>query len=348
MAQKKELETVLYRKYRPKSFSDVLGQEHVVSVLESALKNKNISHAYLFFGSRGTGKTSIARIFADELGVSPNDLYEIDAASNRGIDDVRALRDAVNTLPFESQYKVYIVDEVHMLTKEAFNALLKTLEEPPSHVIFILATTEIDKLPETVISRCEVHTFRKPNQQILRELVQNIAKKEGHSLDPASAELIAILGDGSFRDTHGILQKVLGASVGKKITEEEVFKITGAPKSSLVYDFIECVDSGDEEKGLTSIEDALEANIDMKVFLKLILQRMRLIMLVKYAPGMHEKIKLEVGDDNFKKIKEFADNKESKINSNSLLVLLEAYSNIGKTYLPQLPLELAVIKVREK
>jgi DNA polymerase III subunit gamma/tau len=135
------MEIALYRKYRPKSFKDVLGQEHITDALSNAIKLGNISHAYLFTGTRGTGKTSVARIFASEIGTSANDLYEIDAASNRGIDDIRELRESVNSMPFDSTYKVYIIDEVHMLTKEAFNALLKTLEEPPRHVIFILATT---------------------------------------------------------------------------------------------------------------------------------------------------------------------------------------------------------------
>ncbi len=144
---------VLYRKYRPSNFGEVMGQDHIVSVIEKSIKNKKIAHAYLFSGSRGIGKTSIARILAKDLGTHSDDIYEIDAASNRGIDDIRAIRDAVNTLPFHSTYKVYIVDEVHMLTKEAFNALLKTLEEPPAYVIFMLATTELEKIPETIISR---------------------------------------------------------------------------------------------------------------------------------------------------------------------------------------------------
>ncbi|MDO8619932.1 MAG: AAA family ATPase, partial [bacterium] len=137
---------VLYRKYRPQSFKEVLGQEHVVEALEGAIKLGRVAHAYLFCGSRGTGKTSVARILANALGTSESDLYEIDAASNRGIDDIRLLREGVSSVPFESKYKIYIVDEVHMLTKEAFNALLKTLEEPPAHVIFILATTELEKV----------------------------------------------------------------------------------------------------------------------------------------------------------------------------------------------------------
>ena len=178
---------VLYRKYRPRGFKDVLGQEHIVNALSGALKQDNIAHAYLFSGSRGTGKTSIARILAGEVKTSSNDLHEIDAASNRGIDDIRELREAVTVLPFESKYKVYIIDEVHMLTKEAFNALLKTLEEPPAHVIFMLATTEIEKLPDTIVSRCQTFTFKKPSQKILKVAVTETAKSEGFTLEPSAA-----------------------------------------------------------------------------------------------------------------------------------------------------------------
>jgi len=227
----------LYRKYRPQNFKEVLGQDHVVKIIEGAIKIGNFPHAYLFAGSRGTGKTSIARIFAKEIGSSLNDLYEIDAASNRGIDDIREIRESVNTLPLESQYKVYIIDEVHMLTKEAFNALLKTLEEPPKHVIFILATTETEKLPETIVSRCQTYNFKKPSQNLLKDLVLDISKKEGFELEPSSADLIAMLGDGSFRDTQGILQKVIGSSNSRKISPEEVASVTGAPQSALVNDF---------------------------------------------------------------------------------------------------------------
>jgi DNA polymerase-3 subunit gamma/tau len=230
--------TALYRKYRPTTFKDVLGQDHIVKVLEGAIKLGNISHAYLFAGSRGTGKTSIARIFAEEIGTRGNDLYEIDAASNRGIDDVREIRESVQTLPFESKYKVYIIDEAHMLTKEAWNAFLKTLEEPPAYVVFILATTELEKVPETVLSRCQTFQFKKPTLEILKDVVLNITKNEGRVLEPSSAELIALLGDGSFRDTEGILDKVLSFSAEKKISAEEVALITGAPRGDLVNSFV--------------------------------------------------------------------------------------------------------------
>lgn len=188
----------LYQKYRPQTFDEVLGQEHVVEALQKAAANDRIAHAYIFSGTRGTGKTSLARIFARAIGTSPRDLYEMDGASNRGIDEIRALRDELHTLPFESKYKVYIIDEVHMLTKEAFNALLKTLEEPPQHVVFILATTEFEKLPDTIVSRCQSFVFKTPGAPILKEMLLRAAKKEKVSLEPAAAELIALIASGSF------------------------------------------------------------------------------------------------------------------------------------------------------
>jgi DNA polymerase-3 subunit gamma/tau len=227
----------LYRKYRPAQFADVVGQNHIVDVLQESIKQGNISHAYLFCGSRGTGKTSVARIFAKALGTTLNDLYEIDAASNTSVDDIRELSEAVNTVPLESKYKVYILDEVHMLSKAAFNAFLKTLEEPPRHVIFILATTETEKLPDTIVSRCEVYNFKKPTAEMLKKHILDISKKEGIKVDPSAAELISLLGDGSFRDTLSTLQKVLSFS-GDSVSLEQVEEVTGAPKASLLLVFL--------------------------------------------------------------------------------------------------------------
>src|ERR1700749_1369866 len=167
----------LYRTHRPASFTDVVGQEQITTALAEQVARWKVSHAYLFSGSRGLGKTSIARIFARELGTSERDLYEIDAASNNSVDDIRALTENVYTLPFSSPYKVYILDEAHMLSKGAWNAFLKTLEEPPAHAIFILATTELDRVPETVQSRCQVFTFKKPSRAGLVKLISEIAKK---------------------------------------------------------------------------------------------------------------------------------------------------------------------------
>jgi len=337
--------TSLYRAYRPGSFSEVIGQEHVVSVLEEAIKQGKISHAYLFCGSRGTGKTSVARIFAKALGTSANDLYEIDAASNTGVDNIRDLNESANTLPFESKYKVYILDEAHMLSKGAWNALLKTLEEPPKHVIFVLATTEYEKIPETVISRCQTFSFRRPTQKVLKEVVITIAKKEGFTLEPASADLIALLGDGSFRDAQSILQKVMGASKDKKISLDEVVLVTGAPKGELVNDFIRAIDENNLELGLESISQATEASIDLLLYFKLVLHKIRAILLLRNLKSAEEKLKEEMTDTDFAFLKTLADEKDSKVNSDTLLTLLNHYDLVAKAYLPEMVLELVLTKV---
>ncbi|GMQ95098.1 MAG: hypothetical protein BMS9Abin13_208 [Patescibacteria group bacterium] len=335
----------LYRKYRPKTFGEVLGQEHVIRVLEGAVKTNNIAHAYLFAGSRGTGKTSVARIFAAEVGVGRDDLYEIDAASNRGIDDVRELRAAVQTLPFNSQYKAYIIDEVHMLTKEAFNALLKTLEEPPSHIIFILATTEINKLPETVVSRCQTFTFKKPTQKMLKDLVLRVAKQEGFTLEPSSADLVAMLSEGSFRDAQGILQKIISSSEDKKISVKEVEEITGAPGQALVNEFIAGVVEGDANKGMSAVQKAAGQNTDMRVFLKLILRKMRAALLLRYAKDMEKEIVEEFTEEDLTFLKEISGKNGARLTSATLTELLTAYDQMRYAYLPQLPLELALVKL---
>ncbi|MCI5108716.1 MAG: DNA polymerase III subunit gamma/tau [Candidatus Pacebacteria bacterium] len=339
---------VLYRKYRPGTFKEVIGQDKVVDAIKGAIDAGKISHAYLFSGSRGTGKTSVARIFAKELKVHESDIYEIDAASNTGVDDIRDLKESVSTLPFESEYKFYIIDEVHMLSKAAFNAFLKTLEEPPKHVIFILATTEIEKLPDTIVSRCQVHNFKKPNQKILRTLVLNVSKKEGYSIENSSADLIALLGDGSFRDTLGILQKVISSSGDKKISVEEVEAITGAPRGVLVHEYIRGLVEKDVEKGMEAVRDAGKANVDMKVFFKLILQKMRFLLLLRYAPKMKSTVENNVSEDDFSFLLEIAENKNFTYNSETLLVLLKAYDDMRVSFMEELPLELALVKVSEE
>ena len=342
MPKKEKSEGVLYRKYRPHGFKDVIGQEHIVKVLEGAIKLGNLSHAYLFSGPRGTGKTSMARIVSKEIGTSANDLVEMDAASNRGIDDVREIRESVNTLPFESKYKVYIIDEVHMLTKDAWNAFLKTLEEPPAHVVFILATTELEKVPETVISRCQTFSFRAPNQATLQAFALSVAKKEGATLEPAAAELVALLGDGSFRDAHGILEKGLSSTKDKKITREEVEAVTGAPKAGMVRDILEAIVEKNLEKGMKAIQAAGEANAEMKLFAKLILERLRFLFLLRLKAGMDEYIKKQISEDDFNFLKALADKAGKDLTSDTLLTFIEAYENSGRTSIPELALELAL------
>ncbi len=332
----------LYRKYRPSNFSEVVGQDHVVKVLEEEAKSGEISHAYLFAGTRGTGKTSVARIFAEAIGTSKNDIYEIDAASNTSVDDIRNLNESVFTLPFESKYKVYILDEVHMLSKSAANALLKTLEEPPAHVVFILATTETHKIPETVLSRCEVYTFKKPSQEVLKKVILGVTKKEGYSLDDSSAELIAILGDGSFRDTLGVVQKVLAYSKDKKISEDEVRMVTGAPAVELVHNVVSAISEKNLSLGLDSIRKAVGQNIDMLVFLKLVLHAVRAVLLVRF--GSSHSVKDELSEKEFAFVDNIAKN-GGDFSSSVLVELLTAYERIPGAYIPSLPIELALINI---
>jgi len=338
-------EEVLYRKYRPKEFSDVRGQDHVVKPLQAAAENKKVAHAYLFSGSRGTGKTSIARIFARALGVAPEDFYEIDGASNRGIDEVRELREAVHTLPFRSPYKVYLIDEAHMLTPQAWNALLKTLEEPPSHVIFMFATTELDKVLETVISRCQVFTLKKPPLSVLKDTVLAVAKAEGFTLEAASAELVALMGDGSFRDTLGILQKVIGSSSDKKISKEEVEMVTGAPRGSLLNDVLLGIEEADLGKALGAIRMAASQNIDFSVFTRLLLERMRALLFLRFVKSSEEELKQTFGDEDFKVLSELAGKKGSRITSATLSEFLSASVQVSYAAVPELPLQLALMKV---
>jgi DNA polymerase III subunit gamma/tau len=338
----------LYRKYRPQNFTEVLGQEHIVSVLKSAIEQGHISHAYIFSGSRGTGKTSVARILAHEIGIKASDIYEIDAASNTGVDNIRELNESVNTLPFESKYKIYILDEAHMLSKGAWNALLKTLEEPPAHVIFVLATTEFAKIPETVVSRCQTFSFKKPSQKVLKDLITVIAKKEGFTLEPASADLIALLGDGSFRDAQSILQKIIGSSKDKKISVSEVELVTGAPRGEMVNDFIRSLATSDLPLGLQAVSSASEANIDLLLYYKLVLHKVRSIMLLRNLPSSAEKLQVEFTEADFHFIKSLAEEKPSLVNSDSLLTLLSFYDLLVKAYLPEMVLELVLTELISK
>lgn len=247
----------LYRKYRPQTFSDVVGQEQLVTLLTTTIKQKKIAHAYLFCGSRGTGKTTVARIFARDIGCNPEDIIEIDAASNRGIDEIRELRDAVRTAPFSSPYKVYIVDEAHMLTGPAANAFLKTLEEPPSHVVFILATTDPDKLPQTIVSRCQKVVFKQPDIGTLSLRLIYVAEQEGKILGKDGGELIARHGKGSYRDALGTLEQVLAISK-KEIKVDDILKLLGTPEKESLLGLLRAV-GGKDAKGIVGIISQLQS-----------------------------------------------------------------------------------------
>lgn len=346
----------LYRAYRPQTFAEVIGQDHVVSALQGAIAAKRVSHAYLFAGSRGIGKTSIARIFARDLGVSANDTYEIDAASNRGIDDIRELRDGVAVLPFESPYKVYILDEVHMLSKDAWNALLKTLEEPPAHVIFILATTEIEKVPETVISRCQVFAFKKPAREVIAKQVIKVGAAEGYTVDPGAAELIALLGDGAFRDALGMLEKAIGAArpatvaasskKGSAITREAVEKLTGTPQAALVNSLAEHIISKNADVALAIVAKAEESGVPMGTLALLLLEKLRFILLVQHSPSIEATIATRVSPDDAQFIKTQAARKALTVHVIS--AFLDAADHVGRSTIAAVPLELAIVEICAK
>ena len=348
--------SALYRKYRPSVFSEVRGQEDIVAALEGSIASGRIAHAYLFAGSRGTGKTTFARIFAKALKTGDNDIYEIDAASNRGIDDIRAIRDGVNILPFESAYKVYIVDEAHMLTKEAFNALLKTLEEPPKHVIFILATTEMEKLPETIVSRCQTFIFKRPSQTILRELVTTVAKKEGFSLEQGVAELIALLGDGSFRDTLGALQKVVSSQSTSSTSQTAlpaislaaVERISGTPKNVLVNDFLSALAKGDAVASISALNLVEKSAIDVKLFLELVIEKARFVLLLKatdHSPAAKAALAEKLSAHDAELVASLAIDPKCLVNSAFLAELLRACDETARANIPTLPLELAILRI---
>ena len=316
----------LYRKYRPQTFNDIVGQNHIVSVLRNAIDKDQISHAYLFYGSRGTGKTSIAKIFANE--VNGNEIYqkenvdiiEIDAASNNGVDEVRDIKEAIKFLPTEGKYKVYIIDEVHMLTTAAFNALLKTLEEPPAHVIFILATTEIHKIPATILSRCQRFEFKNLSQEQLIDRLKYIAKEENLVIEEAAIEKIATLAKGGLRDAISILDQV--SNYAEEITLNHILEVTSSISEDDILEFYRGLLQGDVTKSLLKYNEFVAQAKDTKLLLNDLINVTRDIVVYKNLKDTKhtgynvEKISTEIDSvdfDYFYKIIEYLSQTEQHI-----------------------------------
>ncbi len=293
----------LYRKYRPRTFDDVISQEHITTTLKNQIKNGSSAHAYLFTGSRGTGKTTCAKILAaavnclspkdgnpclecesckEILNGSATDIVEMDAASNRGVDDVRQLRDEVSYSPVSCKYRVYIIDEVHMLTPEAFNALLKTLEEPPEHVKFILATTELHKVPATIVSRCQRFEFRRIDAAQSAERLLEVAEKEGAELDEDAALLISRLSDGGMRDALSLLDRCVSSD--KRVTAQTVRDCAGVADDKYLFEFSAMIANGDVGGCIRLLSELHKASKDMALIVDELSLHFRDLMLCKTAP----------------------------------------------------------------
>jgi len=352
---------VFTRKWRPKTFDEIVGQDQVIIPLKRAIEINRIMQAYLFSGPRGTGKTTTARIFAKALNCekgptvnpcnkcdickeisegSSLDVIEIDGASNRGIDEIRQLRESVGFGAAKGRYKIYIIDEVHMLTKEAFNALLKTLEEPPRHVIFIFATTDPQQIPQTILSRCQQFKFKKLPQNLIYENLKFIAKNENIEVDDNAIAIIAKSVDGALRDAQRIFDQAITYSKNEKVTEEIVRNLLGAIKIDMLKNVIEAIINEDMKLLIEIVEKIFEEGYDLKIFLKELIENFRNILLIKI--GNSQMVEISNREEY-----EFLKKMEEKIEKEKVLFYLQKLTEIeqmiSRTYIPNIALEVSIL-----
>ncbi len=363
---------VLYRKYRPQTFAEIVGQEHVVQTLTNAISSGMISHAYLFAGPRGSGKTTIARLFAKAVNCENRrenqtepcnkcsscveimagralDLIEIDAASHRGIDEIRELRDGIRFIPTKSKYKVFIFDESHQLTKEAANALLKTLEEPPSHAIFILATTEIHKMIPTIISRCQRFDFRKLTLPEIIKRLEILKEKEKARIEKPALELIALNSGGSIRDAESLLDQVLtfsGTQDAKgEIKAQDIKDLLGLVEVNLVSQFCGFLGEKKAAEAINFLNELQDRGMDLQEFSKALINYLRQGLILKISGGVAANpIITGLTKEDFQKLQSQAMNFKEEDLRRILNLFVEAENKIKYSSIPQLPLELAIIE----
>lgn len=356
--------TALYRKFRPASFEDVKGQEHIVTTLKNQIKAERIGHAYLFCGTRGTGKTTVAKIFARAVncaqtkdgspcgecsvcraiaaGASMN-VIEIDAASNNGVDNIREIVDEVSYSPAEGKYKVYIIDEVHMLSIGAFNALLKTLEEPPSYVIFILATTEVHKIPITILSRCQRYDFKRITIDTIADRLRELAEAEKVSIEDKAVKYIARAADGSMRDALSLLDQCIAFHFGQELTYDKVLDVLGAVDTEVFSRLLRAVLAADVTQAIGILEETVIQGRELTQFVADFTWYLRNLLLVKTADGIEDVI--DVSAENLARLKEEAGMTENDVLMRYIRVLSELSGQLRFATQKRIQIEMALIRL---
>ena len=347
--------TALYRKFRPSTFEDVKGQDHIVTTLKNQIRADRIGHAYLFCGTRGTGKTTIAKILARSVncnecptckailaGVSTN-VIEIDAASNNGVDNIREIREEVAYRPTQGRYKVYIIDEVHMLSTGAFNALLKTLEEPPSYVIFILATTEANKIPVTILSRCQRYDFRRITIDTIAARLSELMEKEGVDVEEKAIRYVAKAGDGSMRDALSLLDQCIAFYLGQKLTYDKVLEVLGTVDTEIFSQMLRTILAGDVTGSIRTLETLLNRGKELGQFVTDFTWYLRNLLLVKSADETEEL--LDVSTENLKLLKEESTMVDDETLIHYIRVLSELSGQLRYAAQKRVLVEVALVKL---